>query len=318
MTVSSHVRPRDPGGPSLRERSRSRTTEPTPYDFRRPVTLSREHARTLQIIFETFARQATTVLTSALRSVCQVTLESVEQQTYSEYVDSLEDPTFMNLLAVEPLQQQAVLELPLTAAMACIDHLLGGPGGTQPERPMTDIESTIVGGLFERLAAEVRYAFESLVPLEPSITGVEYSPQLAQVASSSDTMIVGRFSLAHGGTERILTLCLSFTGLLPYLNRHAGGGATNARDRAQRDQAAARLAAGFQEVPVDVAIRFRRTAADPVELAGLQVGDVVRLAHPAQAPLDVTAADVVFAHATPGSQGRRLACLVVAPSTQEN
>ena len=40
-----------------------------------------------------------------------------------------------------------------------------------------------------------------------------------------------------------------------------------------------------------------------MELAGLQVGDVVRLAHPAAAPLDVTAADVVFAHATPGRPG---------------
>ena len=46
--------------------------------------------------------------------------------------------------------------------------------------------------------------------------------------------------------------------------------------------------------------------------------DVVRLQHPAQAPLDVTAADVVFAHATPGVRGRRLAALVVAPSNQEN
>ncbi len=78
------------------------------------------------------------------------------------------------------------------------------------------------------------------------------------------------------------------------------------------------MTAGLQEIPVDVAVRFRATAADPMELAGLQVGDVVRLQHPSQAPLDVTAADVVFAHATPGVQGRRLAALVVAPSNQEN
>jgi len=62
-------------------------------------------------------------------------------------------------------------------------------------------------------------------------------------------------------------------------------------------------------------VRFRATTADPVELAGLSVGDVVRLRHPADAPLDVSAADVVFAHATPGSHGRRLACLIVAPPT---
>jgi flagellar motor switch protein FliM len=74
----------------------------------------------------------------------------------------------------------------------------------------------------------------------------------------------------------------------------------------------------MQEVPIEVAVRFRGTLADPLELSGLEVGDVVRLKHPAQAPLDVTAADVVFAHATPGAQGTRLAALVVAAPLQEN
>ena len=273
----------------------------------------------LQIAFETFARQASSVMTSALRSVCQVTLTSVEQQTYTEYVDSLDDLTYMTILSLEPIQQPAVLEMPLAATMTCVDHLLGGPGGSQqPERPLTEIEGNVVGGLFERLVAEVRYAFASLVPLEPSITGVEYSPQLAQVATSSDAMIVARFQLRHGDTDRTVTLCLSFAGLLPYLNAHGAAGAVSERDRLKREQASARLAASFQQVPIDVSIRFRNTAADPVELAGLRVGDVVRLKHPAEAPLDVTAADVVFAHATAGSQGKRLACLVVAPPTQEN
>jgi flagellar motor switch protein FliM len=319
VTASLHTTPGSTGETSLRERRSGKTSEPTPYDFRRPVTLSREHGRMLQIAFETFARQVSSVMTSALRSVCQATLTSVEQQTYTEYVDSLEDLTYMTVLSIEPIQQPAVLEMPLAATMTCVDHLLGGPGGAQqPERPLTEIEANLVGGLFERLVAEVRYAFASLVPLEPVITGVEYSPQLAQVATSSDAMIVARFQLRHGETDHTITLCLSFAGLLPYLNAHGGAGAVSERDRLQREQASARLAAVFQQVPIDVSIKFRATSADPVELAGLRVGDIVRLKHPAQAPLDVTAADVVFAHATAGSQGTRLACLVVAPPTQES
>ena len=131
-------------------------------------------------------------------------------------------------------------------------------------------------------------------------------------------MVVARFRLRHGDTDRTISLCMSLPGLSPYLVAQSAVGPISERERTQREQASARLAAAFQEVPVEVAIRFRGTAADPVELAGMRVGDVVRLTHPAQAPLDVTAADVVFAHATLGSQGKRLACLVVAPPTQEN
>jgi flagellar motor switch protein FliM len=289
------------------------------YDFRRPVNLSRDNSRLLHVVFETFSRQASTVLTSALRAVCHVELASVDQVAYSEYVDSLGDPTYMTLFSMEPLPQKAVLETPLAVTMTCIDNLLGGRGtGPQPQRPLTDLESAVIGKLYERLVAEVRVAFESLVTLEPVITGVEYSPQLAQVAGTSDIMIVARFQLVMGGTEQQLSLCVSFSSLLPYLKVADSADNTNDRDRARRQEARTRLTAGLQEIPVDVSVRFRGTGADPLELAGLQVGDVVRLKHPAQAPLDVTAADVVFAHATPGVQGRRLAALVVAPSNQEN
>ena len=53
------------------------------------------------------------------------------------------------------------------------------------------------------------------------------------------------------------------------------------------------------------------------DLANLQLGDVLPLRHNLSAPLSVTAADVTFAHAVPGSQGKRLAVLVVDPPEEE-
>ena len=293
--------------------------EPVPYDFRRPVKLSRENTRTLQIVFETFARQASTVMTSALRSLSAFTLVSVEQQTYNEYVETLSDPTYLTVFTVDPVQHPAVLQMPLAATMTCVDRLLGGPGTSQqPERPLTELESVVVGGLFDRLVAEVRYAFASLVDVTPVITGVEYSPQLAQVASASDAVIVARFLLSQEEAEHEVTLCFSFNGLLPHLTTSSSD-TVSERELRERQNASARLAAGFQEVPVEVGIRFRGIEADhAAEHAGLAVGDLIRLRHPAEAPLDVAAGDVVFAHATPGSHGQRLACLIVATPHQES
>jgi flagellar motor switch protein FliM len=59
---------------------------PSPYDFRRPIKLSREHVRTLQIAFETYARSCGTLLTTRLRAVSNVSLISIEQLNYDEYV----------------------------------------------------------------------------------------------------------------------------------------------------------------------------------------------------------------------------------------
>jgi flagellar motor switch protein FliM len=301
---------------SAQDRRRRPRGAVTAYDFRRPVKLSRENSRALQIVFETFARQASTVMTAALRLVCHVGLVEIEQQNYHEYVDSLDDLTHMTVFSVEPIQQSAVLQMPVAVTMAFVDRMLGGPAaGEQPERPLTDLESAVVRALYERLVAEVRYAFAALAPLEPRVTGVEYSPHLAQIADSSDAMVVARFQVTRGALTHPITLCMSFNGLLPFLN--ASGTMVTDRERSQRQEAAARLETSLQDVPVDVAVRFRSATGDPFELSALRVGDVIRLDHPQHAPLDVTAADVLFAHATPGSQGQRLAALVVAPPLQE-
>ena len=129
----------------------------------------------------------------------------------------------MTVFSMQPVQQPAVLEMPLPVVMGCVDRLLGGPGpADQPMRPMTDLESTVVAGLYDRLVAEVRYALSTLVAIEPQIIGVEYSPQLAQLANASDAIVVARFVLRRGEVEHPLTLAMSFNGLLPYLNATGG------------------------------------------------------------------------------------------------
>ncbi len=106
-------------------------------------------------------------------------------------------------------------------------------------------------------------------------------------------------------------MCMPFSGLLPHLVRAGAPAAVSDRERAQRERAAAELQDQFQRVPVDVAVRLRPTNLGPGELAALQPGDAIRLAHPAAAPLEVVVDGINFAHATAGASGRRLAALIV-------
>src|SRR4051812_12888989 len=103
---------------------RGRGAGPEKYDFRRPTKLAREHTRTLQMAYEAFARQYATVLTTSLRAISQVSLVSIEQLTYEEYISSLGSPTIMAMLELEPLPGTAILEFSLSTGMAAIDHML--------------------------------------------------------------------------------------------------------------------------------------------------------------------------------------------------
>lgn len=272
----------------------------------------------LQIGFDGFARQATTVFTSSLRTVCSVTLTSIDQRSYSEYVDSLAAATYLTMFSAEPLPGRGVLEIPLPAVMACVDHMLGGPGtGLQPQRPLTEIEGGVVRSFVDRLLAEMRYSLAEIVPIEPVVTGIEYSPQFAQVAGAADVVVVVSFDLRIDERQHQLTVCLQFSGLVPHLASASAPAPDSDRERVKRELSAARVSERFQEVPLDVAVRIRPTRLTPGTLSALQPGDVLRLTHPASAPLDVTVEETVFAHATAGAQGQRLAALVVSIPEKE-
>jgi flagellar motor switch protein FliM len=285
---------------------------PAPYDFRRPTKLSREHVRSLQIVFETFARQWTTLLASSLRTVAQVSLLSIEQLTYDEYVSTLSNPTVVNLITVEPLAGAGVVEFSLKNAMISVDTMLGGSGsGTQPERPLSEIESSLLRQLVNRVLGELRYAFEPIVRMDPAVASVEYNPQFAQAASAADVVVVASFDMRVGADESVATVCLPFASLVPLLELALGHGVTTDRERQARAAARHRIESGLQAVPVEVSIGFSPTSVTPRTLVELAVGDVIPLQHLVAAPLVVTAAGVTFAHAVAGSRGRRLACLVV-------
>ncbi|MGK5679451.1 flagellar motor switch protein FliM [Actinoplanes sp. URMC 104] len=295
---------------------RGQGSGPAPYDFRKPIKLSREHVRTLQIAFETYARSCGTLLTTRLRAVSNVTLASIEQLNYDEYVAALNNPTVIAVVALDPLPGTALMEISTSASMTAIDHMLGGPGGPQPERPLTEVEMPLLRGLLERMLGELRYGFETLVDIHPKLKDIEYNAQFLRAHQPGDACVIASFDVKIGAEETSHTFCLPFNTILPVLSRTETV-VLSAAERAAKDMALRNLTAGLSAAPLDVAVRFQPIRMRTDDIVDLRPGDVVPLGHPTSRPLEVTVNETVFAHAVPGNQGARLACLVV-PAPKES
>lgn len=287
------------------------------FDFRRPNTFSREHVRALAIVHETFARQVGTVLSTHLRAVSQVTVASVDQVPYDDYIGASPNPSLLAVVSLEPLRGAGILQVPLPLAMAVLDRLLGGSGtGTYPSRALTDIEEGLITEVLDRCLEELASAFDSLVTIEPEIVQLESNPQFAQIAAPSDMVVVVVFDTRIGGQEGQLSLCIPFASLQPRLEAITGHSLASDRRFGDVAGAATAMDRAMRGVPVDLAVRFEPVTLTSREVVGLQVGDVLHLGHPADHPLTVLAGGVPLLAAVPGRKRKRLACRIVEPDTQ--
>ncbi len=291
---------------------------PEVYDFRRPMTLAREHGRVLERAFETYARQWGNQLTARLRTLCTVTLESVAMHSYEEYIRTLPQTTVMVLCNVEPGRTTAVVQLPGALVMSWVDLLLGGPGRPtgDVDRELTDIEFQLVRSVLQHSLADIGYAFASVLPLEAAVGSVQYNPQFVQVVPASVPVIVAGFTLRIGEDEQTATMMLPAELLLTGLRAKESADSRSDDEVAAHAEALASLARGVEDVPVPVSVRFSPVTVRPTQIIGLTVGAVLQLNHPTARPLDVVVDDVVLARAAAGTQGTRLACRIV--TSEEN
>lgn len=283
--------------------------QPVLYDFRRPTTLSREHARTLELGFETFARQWGTQITARVRVMSQVKLEAVEMHTYDDYIARLPATTVMMLCQVEGAQQRGVVQFPASGALNWVSHVLGSPGTTRaPERKFTRIEQTLVRQLISEALEDLHYSLGGLITGSVTVDAIHYNAQFAQAAAASDLMICASFTIRVGEAAIAATLALPADAILPQL------GDGSAPESGEHD--AEYLRGHLANVPMDLALVVSETKVTPDEILRLTEGDVIKLDHIAGRPLLLSADGQQIGTAAAGTRSGRIAAVVV--TTEES
>ncbi|WP_241975826.1 MULTISPECIES: flagellar motor switch protein FliM [Cryobacterium] len=274
------------------------------YDFRRPTTLAREHSRVLELAFETFARQWGTQLTAKVRVMSQVKCDGVIMRTYDDYAASLPSTTAMVLCSVEGIMAKVVIQFPTSAALSWVSHMLGGTSNAPlPERAFTQIEQAIVRRLVDDALEDLRYSLGSLLVHQISVGTIQYNSQFAQAAATADLMIVATFSMRIGEGSAVATLAIPADALLPQLVESNPAGASEDPEQL--------LQAQLAWVPVDVSLQLAPIRVLPSVILGLAVGDLLAVPHSTHRPLDVVVDGLPLARAALGSNGSRLACIVI-------
>jgi len=262
-----------------------------PYNFRRPDRVSKEQIRALHFLHDRFARNLTTSLSAYLRSVTEVSLVSVEQGTYAEFLAGVPDPTAFYAISMAPLDGLAALELNPQIAFTFVDRMLGGAGrGAVLSRALTEIEQNVVDALVKVLLENLTDAWRSVADVEFAISGRETRPQMLQVGSPTEVVVLLGFEVRVGDTRGLLSLCIPASAIDSVRARFSRDLPRSVRQPSEADRQRLREVLARVPLRVSATLDARVPARD---LVSLRPGDVLSLGRAVARPVDVRVAGSV-------------------------
>lgn len=280
------------------------------FDFRLPHRLSKNQLRIFQAVHENFAEALGTYLVSRLQTQVAIEVTSVDQLFYSEYVLSIASPSCLYVCRVVESDALAILEVSPQLVLALVERLLGGSDESpKPPRLITRIEQTIIKGIVARAIQDLQKAWKTIAELTFKLERYESEGDFAQIAPTSEIVLVVSFQVAIGDQKFLMNLCFptfALDSVLAKLNTqsfsmHRTKGDAEWSEEILRKLSATSLAATAVLGETRISLR---------ELLELEPGDILRTPIPATGEVQVMIGEKPRLWGRPGISNGRVAVKV--------
>ena len=288
------------------------------YDFSRPSKFSKEHLRTLEIIFEHYGRLLSTNLPVYLRKNIQVEVMNSEAVTYMEFSNSLSNPVLLGIVNFEPLEGNIIIEMASKLGYAIVDRMLGGEGEPLDKiREYSEIELLIIERIMTACVQLLREPWENVVDIHPRLERIETNSQFAQIISPSEMIAIVTISIKIGDVEGFMNVCRPYITLEPVMDKlNTKFWYSNMQERSGMEYAEA-IESLISKAVIPVKAILGNSVISVSDFSGLQVGDIVRLDTKVNQELDVYVGDIKKFTALPGASGKDYAVRITSVIREE-
>lgn len=288
------------------------------YDFARPSKFSKEHLRTLEIIFEHYGRLLSTNLPVYLRKNVQVEVMNSEAVTYQEFSNALSNPVLLGIVNFAPLQGNIIIEMATNLGYAMVDRMLGGKGETLDKvREFSEIELLIIERIFVVCVNLLREPWQNVLQISPRLERIETNSQYAQIISPSEMIAIITINVKIGDVEGLMNVCLPYMTVEDVIDKlntkywYANMQAQDETDYAEAIEVLIRKA----QIPVKAVLGTSKISVSDFSM--LQIGDIIRLDRGAEEELDVYVGNIKKFAALPGSSGENYAVRITEVIREE-
>ena len=245
------------------------------YDFKRPNRVSKEQLRSIRALHDKLARGLGSKISAVMRTIVEVTLHSVDQMTYGEFLMSLPSPTSFNVFSMKPLDGASILEINPNIAFPIIDRLLGGHGEAfETSREFSEIEMGLMDEIFSMIMKELKESWSGTIELYPQITEKETSPNVVQIVSQNEFVIMIVMEIGIGDVSGMMNICYPVIYIESILSKLVNRELTMGDKNSQKSRNA-ELKTLLQGAQVKLDAILGETEITMQKLLKLKIGDVI-------------------------------------------
>jgi len=288
------------------------------YDFKRPAKFSKEHLRTLEIIFEHYGRLLSTNLPVYLRKNVQISVASSETVTFSEFTNALSNPVILGIINFNPLPGNIILELQTNLGFAMIDRMLGGSGlPLDKNRDFSEIEMSIIDKIMIMCMSLLREPWKNVLEVDPFMERIETNPQFAQIISPNEMIAIVTLNVKIGEVEGFMNACLPFMTLEDIMDRLNTKYWFSTLQKEDDTVYADGIEALLKRVDIPVKAVLGKSVISVMDFATLQVGDIIRLDSDVEDELEIYVGNLNKFTALPGVSKDKYAVRVTSVLREE-
>lgn len=256
------------------------------YDFRRPDRIAKEQLRAIHQLHENFGRSLASSLSAYLRAYVIVNLVSVEQLSFMEFSQCLPSPTVVSALAMRPYEGNAVLELNPALVFPIIEILLGGSGrslATKIDREVTEIERSILDGVYRIVMRDMREAWRAVAVLDFNIEATETEPQMLQLLAPTEAVVAISMEIRVG--DHVGMMNIGIPSIIIKMLRQKFDQQWSVRKSESTDDERNRITRLIRNAQINVDTRLEGAVITTQDLLALNQGDLLKLDYAFQRPL---------------------------------
>jgi flagellar motor switch protein FliM len=282
------------------------------YDFKRALRFSKDQIRSLTRIHENFARLLTTFFSAQLRTYVQISVASVDQIPYEEFIRSIPKMTILNVFEVPPLEGRILMEVNPNIAYAMMDRMMGGKGtSVNKVDNLTEIETKIMSASFERAFEHLREAWETIAEIDPILADFEVNPQFLQMVSPNETVIVISLNTTIGDTSGMINICIPHVVLEPIIPKLSVHYWMQTEKKDREPEVITRLEKNIEQAVLPITVDLGTSQITIQDFLMLDIGDVIELNQTIEEPLVVKVGNIPKFIAQPGKLNKKVAIQVL-------